>query len=237
MALRVRVRVPALALATVSALVLAGCGGGGDDFGATIPHGTTATTPGAPRRWSPPALRLERGRGREIGAEARLEYAASGPALPTGFVPGGVPVGTRSGPCVVPEPTDAQRTQIQTTAERQTPDGSVVPIDDDHILLADCGDEGVWAFVAWTEGTAEGRQTVWIDEFRYDGGDHWTGTARGVQPGCRMPRAAAAAWQIDVTECPPPPTPPPPTPTIPGPTPQIPSPRPDQLPAPGTSRA
>jgi hypothetical protein len=235
--MRRRTRQLGIAAAATAALALAGCGGGSDERGGTPPHGTTATTPAAPRRWSPPAMRIEPGHGREIGAEARLDYAASSATLPRGFVPGGIPVGTRAGECVVPEPTATVRAEIYATAQREMTSGVVAPIDDGHILLADCAGDGVWAFASWIQQRADGRTTTWIDELRADGGGHWTGTARNVQPGCRMPPAAAAAWQIDITACPPRPTPPPPTPTVPDPTPRIPPPGGEQPLAPGTSRA
>lgn len=208
------------AAATAAALLaLAGCGsGGGDDMAGTLPRdpsptttqpfgsttpqppgGTTPSPGGAD--YQPPSPRPRFGRGVPIGALVRMRHADSSyGAMPRDFVPGGIPVGTRSGICVVPPPTDAVREQIAAAARRQTPDGQVLTIHTDAILLADCGSSGRWALVTWTE-VEQSQTTEWIDELRYDGGGRWTGTPPRTYPGCRMPLAAAAAWQVDVRRC------------------------------------
>jgi hypothetical protein len=38
------------------------------------------------------------------------------------------------------------------------------------------------------------------DELAYRDG-RWVGTPQGETPGCRLPEAAAAVWQIDVSVC------------------------------------
>lgn len=208
---RRRVAGAAAALAAALALALAGCGDGDGGGGATTPHAGTATQPpprtlpGSPplRRYRPPQIPLDRGAGPPVGAAARLLYTTSTfRQLPRDFVSGGIPVGTRAGDCEVIALTPALRVQLQTAAERQTGAGRVLPITAVDVLLADCGADGRWAMVTWDQLIGD-RETSWVDELRDDGGGIWTGTARGVQPGCRMPRAAAAAWQLDVTVCPP----------------------------------
>ena len=141
------------------------------------------------------------GRGAPIGALVRMRHAdTSYGAMPRDFTPGGIPIGTRAGICVVPPPTDAVREQIAATVRRQTPRGQVLTLHTDAILLADCGSSGRWALVTWTQ-VEQSETTEWIDELRYDGGGRWTGTPPRTYPGCRMPLAAAAAWQVDVRRC------------------------------------
>lgn len=214
------------AAATTALLALAGCGsGGGDDSAtgsrdtappsATQPPGRTApqaprTTPAPPGGttpapggldYRPPPPRPRFGRGTPIGALARMRHASSSyGTLPQDFVPGGIPIGTRAGICVVPPPTEEVRDQIAAAARRQTPRGQVLTLHSDAILLADCGSSGRWALVTWTQ-VEENETTDWIDELRYDGGGRWTGTPPRTYPGCRMPLAAAAAWQVDVRRC------------------------------------
>ncbi|MDR9370449.1 hypothetical protein Q5424_15220, partial [Conexibacter sp. JD483] len=204
-------------------------GSGDEGRAGTPPTGSTATQPpaatlpGSPplRRYRPPAIPLDRGSGAAIGGTVRLVYTTSTfRQVPRDFVTGGIPIGTRAGDCEVPAITPAMRVQLQAAVERQTPDGEVDPLTPLDVLVADCGDEGRWAMVTWVQhrGRAD---TSWVDELRDEGGGIWSGTARGVQPGCRMPRAAAAAWQLDVTVCPPKPRPraapqPRPAPRIPG---------------------
>lgn len=204
------------ALAAV-VLALAGCGGGsGDERASTPPTGSTATQPppttlpGSPplHRYRPPAIPLDRGAGPPIGGTARLVYTTSTfRQLPQDFVSGGIPVGTRAGDCEVIAITPRLRVELQAAVERQTPRGVVEPLSPLDVLLADCGADGRWAMVTWIQQQAGRDDTTWVDELRDDGGGIWSGTARGVQPGCRMPRAAAAAWQLDVTVCPPQPRP------------------------------
>ena len=174
------------------ALALAGCGSGdGDDVAATLPRDALR----------PPAPRPRFGRGPAIGALVRMRHAeTSYGRVPDDFVPGGIPIGTRAGICVVPPPTEEVREQIGAAVERQSPRGQVLTLHSDAILLADCGASGRWALVTWTQ--IDGADAVdWIDELRYDGGGRWTGTPPRAYPGCRMPLAAAAAWQVDVRRC------------------------------------
>lgn len=202
---------------------------------------TPAPPPGG-RPYRPPAIPFERGAGRTIGAVVRARYATTSfIPLPSGFVPGGIPVGSRAGICGVPAIGARDRAELQASVRRQTPGGSIAALGDDEILLADCGASGRWAFVTWTQVRGD-RTTDWIDELREDPGGRWTGTARGVHPGCRMPRDAAAAWQLDVTPCGPAPraraTPKPrarPAPPPPAPRPSPPR-RPKRLPE-GSRRA
>lgn len=203
------------ALAAV-AMGVAGCGGGDDGGRASAPPtGSTATQPtptlpGSPplHRNRPPAIPLDRGAGPPIGGTARLVYTTSTfRQVPRDFVTGGIPVGTRAGDCVVIALTPRLRVELQAAVERQTPRGVVEPLSSRDVLLADCGADGRWAMVTWIQQRDRGEATTWVDELRDDGGGIWSGTARGVQPGCRMPRAAAAAWQLDVTPCPPQPRP------------------------------
>jgi hypothetical protein len=99
----------------------------------------------------------------------------------------------------VPKPSARDRAELLATVRRQTP-GRILPLYDDTILLADCGAQGYWAMLTWTR-LRSGRPDTYVDELRYDGAGRWSGTATGVQPGCRMPLDAAAAWQIDVSPC------------------------------------
>jgi hypothetical protein len=247
------------------AAAVAGCGAGHSSVASPKPSrsGTTATapaptataptiptptdplpTPGGstpPQPPGPPNVPLVRGSGRPIGGLTRFTYTVDTfPSLPRAFVPGGIPIGTRAGACSVPEPSARDRAELLATVRRQTP-GQIVPLHDDTILLADCGAKGYWAMLTWTR-LRGGRPDTFVDELRYDGAGHWTGTATGVQPGCRMPLDAAAAWQIDVSPCgasrrgggtpksPPLPTPLQPRPTPPGPA----KPRPAPVPTPTT---
>lgn len=187
-----------------------------------------AAPQGGARRYRPPPIPLVRGSGEAIGATVRARYAASTfVPLPSTFAPGGIPVGSRAGICRVPPVTAAIRGELRAAIRRQTPRGTLQPLTDDAILLADCGAAGRWALLTWTQ-VHGGRTVDWIDELRDDGGGRWTGTARGVLPGCRMPQDAAAVWQVDVTACrssaapraPPRTTPAPPPRTAPQPAPR-----------------
>ena len=164
------------------------------------PGGTTPTPPNGSSGYAPPPLRVAFGRGPTLGALVRQRHAeTSYGRIPAGFVPGGIPVGSRAGICVVPMLTDEVRGEIERAARAQTPHGEVLPLHSDAILLADCGASGRWALVTWT--VVEGADaTNWIDELRDDGG-RWTGTPPRTYPGCRMPLAAAAVWQVDVRRC------------------------------------
>ncbi|ADB48649.1 hypothetical protein Cwoe_0213 [Conexibacter woesei DSM 14684] len=197
-----------------------------------------AQPPGGARSYRPPPTPFERGSGERIGATVRARYAASTFfPLPSTFAPGGIPIGSRAGICRVPPLTTGVRAELRDAIRRQTPRGTLQPLDDDAILLADCGAAGRWALLTWTQ-VHRGRTVDWIDELRDDGGGRWGGTARGVHPGCRMPLDAAAVWQIDVTACRRPPA----TPRAPAPSP---APRTTPQPAPrdrerlpdGSSRA
>lgn len=210
----------AAAIAVAALLALAGCGGsdGGDGVAGTLPRDPSptttqppaATTPQPPGSttpspggadYVPPGPRPRFGRGAPIGALVRQRHAdTSYGTVPRDFVPGGIPIGTRAGICVVPPPTDAVRAQIAETVRRQTPRGQVLTLHTDAILLADCGSSGRWALVTWTQ-VEQSETTEWIDELRYDGDGRWTGTPPRTYPGCRMPLAAAAAWQVDVRRC------------------------------------
>jgi hypothetical protein len=225
------------------ALSLAACGGSasiGDGFtpspGSTAPtqpppgsSPTTPTIPGQPprssHRYSPPPIAVVPGHGPQIGATARARFAVGSHAFPPpGFIPGGIPVGSRSGICHVPTILAGDLTSLEAATKHETPRGRVLPLSPDTILLADCGSAGLWAMITWTQ-VHDGRTTYWTDELR-DAGSRWIGTARFVQPGCRMPRDAAALWQLDVTVCGPPraprpprrPATPTPIPTLPGDT-------------------
>lgn len=203
-----------MTLAVVGALTaLAGCGGNGGGGGggggrsggtaAAVPSPTTPAPPAA-RRYRPPATPFTRGSGREIGATARTRYAErTFTPLPPSFVPGGIAIGSRAGRCHVPEPTAADAFALRAAMERQTARGTLQPLTEADVLLADCGAAGRWALVTWTQ-VVDGRTTDWIDDMREQDGS-WSGTARGVLPGCRPPRDAAAVWQVDVTDCAPPP--------------------------------
>jgi hypothetical protein len=221
----------ALALAAL-ALLLAGCGGGvkrGDDGLAQSPRSTTPTTPTVPRlprvpppsnrRFSPPAIAVTPGSGPKIGATVRARFAVgSGAIAPRGFIPGGIAIGSRAGGCTVPTILARDLAGLEAATKRETPRGRVLPLSPDTILLADCGSAGRWAMITWTQ-LHDGRTTYWTDELR-DAGDRWIGTARNVQPGCRMPRAAAAVWQLDVSVCGAPRRPAPPRPRAQPPVPR-----------------
>lgn len=216
---RARRRV-ATAIAAATLLALAGCSSrGGDDVAGTLPRNATppptttqppaATTPAPPGSttppggsdYQPPTPRPRFGRGPAIGALVRMRHAdTSYGSVPADFVPGGIPIGTRSGICVVPPPTKADQEQIAAAVRRQTPRGQVLTLHSDAFLLADCASSGRWALVTWTQ-VEQGKTTEWIDELRYDGDGRWTGTPPDTYPGCRMPLAAASAWQVDVRRC------------------------------------
>ncbi len=211
MAARRRARTGATAALAVALVAVAGCGGGGGGSAAG-PTGSTATQPraqtlpGSPplHRNRPPQIPLDRGAGEPIGGLARLVYTTSTfRQVPQDFVSGGVPVGTRAGDCTVIGLSAQLRAELQAAVKRQTPRGLVAALTDTDVLLADCGDDGRWAMVTWKQQVDDRDEQTWVDELHDEGGGIWSGTARGVQPGCRMPRAAAAAWQIDVTVCPP----------------------------------
>jgi hypothetical protein len=172
----------------------------------TPPGGTTPTPPGSTTPtpsggYAPPPLRVAFGRGPTLGALVRERHAeTSYGQIPPGFVPGGIPVGSRAGICTVPMLTDEVRGEIEAASRRQSQSGTVLPMHSDAILLADCGTSGRWALVTWTN-VVGGDATNWIDELRYDGDGRWTGTPPRTYPGCRMPLAAAAVWQVDVRRC------------------------------------
>jgi hypothetical protein len=205
---------------------------GPNTAGTQPPASTVPGTP-PPRRYRPPAIPFTSGQGAPIGAMARLVYTTTTfSPLPLGFIAGSVRVGTRAGLCRVPVVTAGDRAGITAAARRQTHGGTVAALRDESILLADCGAEGRWALVTWTQRIGSD-ETRWVDDMRDDDAGRWSGTARGVQPGCRVPLEAAAAWQLDVTICPPPP----PRPRTPAPRRPGPGPGPlDRLPE-GTSRA
>jgi hypothetical protein len=194
--------------ALLALALLGGCGGSDGD-GADAGRSGTATTPPTATAppgggYAPPAIDLEHGTGRQIGALVRTRHAETTfGSLPSDFAPGGIAIGSRAGLCRVPEPTAEDLAQVQAQAERQTPGTAVQPLREADVLLADCGSSGRWALVAWIAVDAGGESNVWIDELRWEGGGSWSGTARDVYPGCRLPLAAAAVWQVDVTRCPP----------------------------------
>ncbi len=56
------------------------------------------------------------------------------------------------------------------------------------------------AVVSWiAKGGARG-PVIFVDEFERRG-RAWHGSPTGRPPGCGIPDAAAAAWQLDVSQC------------------------------------
>ena len=108
----------------------------------------------------------------------------------------------RAGSCVVPPVRDSVRTRLLATVRHDTPRGKgrVTGVPDRMILLADCGGAGRWAIVAWVGRRSEGGPVIFVDEFQWRGGA-WHGSPKGRWPGCGIPEAAAAAWQIDISHC------------------------------------
>jgi len=151
----------------------------------------------------PPAIPVERGDGPPSGGSARRLYTANSFfPVPPSFVPGGVRAGTRAGSCVVPPVRDSVRARLLATVRHDTPRGKgrVTGLPDRMILLADCGGAGRWAIVAWVGRRGEGGPVIFVDEFQWRGGA-WHGSPKGRWPGCGIPEAAAAAWQIDISHC------------------------------------
>jgi hypothetical protein len=174
---------------------------------ATVPDSLPDLAPSAPEPPAPPPgpppIAVERGDGPPIGGSARRLYTANSFfPVPQNFVAGGAPVGTRAGSCVVPAVTARARSRLLATVRRDTPrsKGRVTGLPDRMILLADCGTGGRWAMVAWVGRRAAGGPVIFVDEFEWRGGA-WHGSPKGRWPGCGIPDAAAAAWQIDISHC------------------------------------
>jgi hypothetical protein len=150
----------------------------------------------------PPDIAFERGDGPPIGGSARRLYMANTFfPVPESFVEGGVPIGSRAGECRVPAIGRRIRTMLLATIKRETPRAKGRPggLKDRQILLADCGPAGVWAMLTWNARGPKG-PTLFVDEFELRGA-RWHGSPKGRWPGCGIPEAAAAAWQIDVSTC------------------------------------
>jgi hypothetical protein len=144
-----------------------------------------------------------RGSGPPIGGTTRRLYTANTIfPMPEDFVPGGVNVGTRAGECEVPRIGRRIRTMLLATVRSETPraKGRVAGLADRQILLADCGPEGVWALLSWVARGGPKGPTIFVDEFELRG-NTWHGSPEGRRPGCGLPDAAAAAWQIDISHC------------------------------------
>jgi hypothetical protein len=122
--------------------------------------------------------------------------------MPEDFVPGGVNVGTRAGECEVPRIGRRIRTMLLATVRSETPraKGRVAGLAERQVLLADCGPAGVWALLSWVARGGPKGPTIFVDEFELRGGT-WHGSPEGRRPGCGLPDAAAAAWQIDISHC------------------------------------
>lgn len=166
-----------------------------------LPPVPRATPQPAPT--GPPEIPFTTGHGRPIGGTARRVYTASSSfPLPRSFVPGGVRVGSRVGGCVVVAPTRGDRTGLLAAARRSSRKdrGTVRMLTDREILLADCGAEGRRALITWVVHRRAKGVLVVGDEF-VRRRDRWITTPGRGYPGCRLPLAAAAAWQIDVSHC------------------------------------
>jgi hypothetical protein len=151
----------------------------------------------------PPDIPVERGSGPPVGGTVRRLYTANSFfPVPENFVPGGVRVGTRAGSCMVPRVDARTRARLLATvrADTKPKDGVVPGLPDRQILLADCGGDGRWAMVSWIGKRASKGPVIFVDEFEWRGGA-WHGSPKGRYPGCGIPEAAAAAWQIDISHC------------------------------------
>jgi hypothetical protein len=149
----------------------------------------------------PPDIDVDRGSGPPIGGSARRLYMANTYfPLPEAFVAGGVEVGSRAGGCRIPRPTDRDRSELLAAERRSTPRGRIGRPRDRQILLAECGADGRWAIAFWERRGLKRGLRLNGDEFAYRDG-RWVGTSQGETPGCRLPEAAAAVWQIDVSVC------------------------------------
>jgi hypothetical protein len=170
----------------------------------SLPEITAPAPPGTPPPpEGPPDIPLTRGDGPPIGGTARRLYMANSFfPLPEDFVAGGVRVGNRAGECVVPRVTARVRASLLAKLRRDTPrkDGRVPGLPDRQILLADCGAAGRWAIVSWVGKRATKGPVIFVDEFEARRGA-WHGSPKGRWPGCGIPEAAAAAWQIDISHC------------------------------------
>lgn len=157
--------------------------------------------PEPPTPEGPPDIAVEVGDGRPIGGNARGAFTASTYfPVPEDFERGGVRVGTRAGGCEVPSPTPRIKAGILAAERKLTPGQRFDAPEDYELLLADCGSEGTWAIASWRFRQPGTGLRVNGDEFVLRGG-RWVGTPAGVTPGCRIPAAAAAAWQIDISIC------------------------------------
>lgn len=153
-----------------------------------------------PQPPGPPDIDVQRGSGPAIGGTARRLFMANTYfPLPEAFVPGGVAVGSRAGGCEVPLPSARDKAQLLAAERRLTPRGRIRRPLNRQILLADCGREGRFAITFW-ERRPNGRLKLSGDEFVYRAG-RWRGSPGGRPPGCRLPDAAAAVWQIDISVC------------------------------------
>ena len=161
--------------------------------------------PGAPEPQpeptGPPDIEVDIGSGKPIGGAARAVFTFNTyfPA-PEDFKRGGVPVGTRAGDCEVPPLTRKIKAGILAAERRGTPGGGFGTPLDKEILLADCGPAGTWAIASWRIRRPGRKLRIAGDEFKLRGG-RWVGSPKGTPPGCRLPDAAAAVWQIDISIC------------------------------------
>lgn len=157
--------------------------------------------PPQPEPTGPPPIDVDEGDGPPIGGTTRRLYTANTYfPVPKDFVAGGVRTGTRARDCRVPRPSRRDRAELYAATRRSTPAGRVRPLLDRQVLLADCAQSGRWAMVSWElRGTKKGL-VLNLDDFVRRRG-RWVGTPEGEQPGCRLPKAVAAAWALDVSIC------------------------------------
>ena len=163
--------------------------------------------PPPPEPKGPPDIKVDVGSGPPIGGTARRLYMANTYfPLPKDFVAGGVRVGSKAGGCEVPRPTAADRSGLRRAARKESPEGRVPAPKPREILLADCGSDGRRAIMFWRVLRPGKPLKLAGDEFRRRG-SRWVGTSSKQTPGCGLPEAAAAVWQIDISVCDQPPGP------------------------------
>lgn len=154
--------------------------------------------PPQPEPTGPPDIDVDTGSGKPIGGSARAVFTLNTyfPA-PKDFQRGGVRVGTRAGGCVVPPLTRRIKAGILAAERRETPGGGFGTPLDQEVLIADCGAAGTWAIASWRRRRPE---KIFGNEFQLRGG-RWVDSPGEAPPGCAIPDAAAAAWQIDISIC------------------------------------
>jgi hypothetical protein len=120
--------------------------------------------------------------------------------IPKDFKAGGVPIGSKAGGCEVPRPAGADVRGLRAAAQKESPEGRVPTPKLREILLADCGSDGRHAILFWRILRKGKGLKLAGDEFKLTSG-RWAASSGKRPPGCHLPEAAAAVWQIDISVC------------------------------------